>query len=106
MAFWCITRPFEAHLQALGATDPIGLHGAHFFRPTLKLLNLIQQVFSIMRDAEEPLHELALLSDFVIVGKIEKLEGDNLWLTAERNAPSCPDNRLSITMKPVTGGKK
>ena len=34
--------------------------------------------------------ELTLLSDFVVVGKIEKLEGDNLWLTVDRNLAGSP----------------
>jgi hypothetical protein len=33
-----------------------------------------------------------------IVGRIR-------WLSADLNAPLCPDSNESISMKPVTGGK-
>ncbi len=34
-----------------------------------------------------------------IVGRIR-------WLTADWKAPGCPESSESISMKPVTGGKK
>ena len=45
-----------------GATaNPVGLHGAHPFRPAGQLGQIVQQLIGVGGDAQEPLAQLALL---------------------------------------------
>src|SRR5262249_49731858 len=52
----------EIHERALAAADPVALHGAHFFRPALELVELVQEFVRVLRGAHEPLLQLALLN--------------------------------------------
>ncbi len=57
----------EINLGAFAAADPVALHGAHFFRPAVELVEAVEQLLRIRGDAEEPLHQVALLHDRVFV---------------------------------------
>ena len=58
-----ILCPFnvESDLGPFGAADPVGLHGAHPFRPALEGIQVIEQRLGVVGDAQEPLVQLALL---------------------------------------------
>jgi len=51
----------EIDLGTLGAADPVSLHLLHALRPSGKLLEVIQELLSVIGDLEVPLFELALL---------------------------------------------
>ena len=51
----------EAHLESLGAADPVALHHAHLLRPALERVEPGQQVLGEEADAQEPLRQLSLL---------------------------------------------
>src|SRR4051794_36321217 len=57
----------EVHVRTFTAPDPVALHGADFFRPVLQLLKVLQELFGVFRDTQEPLLEVALLDDRVLV---------------------------------------
>ena len=59
---------FEIDQRAFAATDPVALHGANFFRPALKLVEIAQQFFCILRDAQKPLLQVALLNQTYLHG--------------------------------------
>ena len=40
----------EIDLRTNGTADPIGLHGADTFRPTLKLIKIIKQGIGVIGD--------------------------------------------------------
>ena len=50
----------EADLRPFRATDPVGLHGAHPFRPALEGVQVVEQRLGVVGDAQEPLIQLAL----------------------------------------------
>ena len=45
----------------LGTADPVALHGAHLLRPSLQLLQVVQQLLGIGGDPDKPLADLAPL---------------------------------------------
>ena len=49
----------EAELQPARAPDPVRLHQPHFFRPAFKPVDRLKQLLGVIRDAEEPLRQLA-----------------------------------------------
>ena len=49
--------------QALRAPDPVALHEADLFRPTIEPVEAGEQIVRIIGDLEEPLGEFALLDD-------------------------------------------
>ena len=51
----------KAQFGAGGASDPVGLHGAHPLRPALQLGQVIEQGVGVGGDLEKPLAQLALL---------------------------------------------
>ena len=51
----------ELHVDPLGAPDPVALHGAHLLRPARQAVQGTQQLLGVVRDAHEPLLDLALL---------------------------------------------
>ena len=51
----------KIHQRAFAAADPVALHHPDFFRPMLQLLQIAQQLFGIIGDAQKPLFQLALL---------------------------------------------
>lgn len=60
-AFRCrVSNSLPAQRQAFGTADPVLLHQAHFFRPLIQRVQLVQQVLAEIGDAEEPLRQLAL----------------------------------------------
>ena len=52
-----------ADRQALGSSDPVALHQAHFLGPLVERIQPVEQVLRVIRDLEEPLDEVALLDD-------------------------------------------
>ena len=52
----------ELELSTGAAADPVGLHRAHPFRPTLQFREVIQQLLGVVGDLQEPLTQLALLN--------------------------------------------
>ena len=52
---------FEIDQRALGAADPVALHGAHFFRPALQPIESGEKLLGITGGAKEPLLQVALL---------------------------------------------
>ena len=57
-----LRRNGEAQGGAIGATNPIGLHGAHPLRPTLELLEIVEQFIGNRRDFQKPLAQLSLFN--------------------------------------------
>src|SRR5947209_7677402 len=57
----------EVDQRARAAPDPIALHGDDFLRPVAELIEITQQFFGIIRDAQEPLLEVALFDERVLV---------------------------------------
>ncbi|MNZ83004.1 hypothetical protein D3C78_1017200 [compost metagenome] len=55
-----VSNGLPAQRQPLGTTDPVFLHQAHFFRPLIQRIQLVQQVLAEIGDAEEPLRQFAL----------------------------------------------
>ena len=53
----------EANDKALRAPDPVALHEADLFRPTIEPVEAGEQIIRIIGDLEEPLGEFALLDD-------------------------------------------
>ena len=51
----------EDHPRALGAADPVALHGEHALGPVDQLVHVVQQALGVVGDAEEPLGQLAQL---------------------------------------------
>ncbi len=51
----------ELHVDALGAADPVALHGAHLLRPAIEPVDGVEQLLGIVGGAHEPLLDLALL---------------------------------------------
>src|SRR5438270_6824761 len=52
---------FEIDQRAFAAANPIALHGAHFFRPALKLVQSGKKFVRIIRCPDEPLLQIARL---------------------------------------------
>src|SRR5215831_2672162 len=52
---------------AFAAADPVALHGAHFFRPAIELVQIAQQLFGVFSRSDKPLLEFALLDRRVFV---------------------------------------
>ncbi len=75
----------EDHLGALGAADPVALHGDHMLGPGLEQLEVLEQAVGVVGDLEEPLLELALLDqraaalavavDNLLVGEHGRIHG-------------------------------
>jgi len=57
----------EVNFGAFAAADPVALHGAHFFRPALKVVEAGEEFVGVSGDAEEPLLQIALLDDGIFV---------------------------------------
>ena len=53
----------EDDLGALGAADPVALHGDHVLGPGLEQVEVGEQPLGVVGDAEEPLLEVALLDE-------------------------------------------
>ena len=51
----------ERELQPSRPADPVGLHGLHLGGPVVERIERVEQLFGIIRDAEEPLRQLAPL---------------------------------------------
>ncbi len=51
----------EVQLHAHRAPDPVGLHGAHLFRPAVEGVEVVEQLLGVVGDAERPLRDLAAL---------------------------------------------
>ena len=51
----------ETEFQTFAAADPVALHGLYPVGPALQLVQIIQQLFGIVGDLEEPLAQLFLL---------------------------------------------
>src|ERR1019366_522096 len=61
-------RQVEVHLGALGAADPVALHGEHALRPAaFELRHVVEQLVGVVRDPKEPLLQGALLDGNVFV---------------------------------------
>ncbi len=54
-------RELETDQEAFGATDPVALHRLDRFRPTVELVEVVQQFIGIGGDAHEPLRDFAPL---------------------------------------------
>ena len=57
-----LRRDGEAQGGATGATNPIGLHGAHTLWPPLELLEIVEQLIGHRRDFQKPLAQLSLFN--------------------------------------------
>ena len=53
----------EGEVHAFGATDPVLLHAADLLGPALKLVEVVKEFLSILRDAEVVAGDLALFDD-------------------------------------------
>src|SRR3954471_6310316 len=57
----------EIDVRTFAAADPVTLHGPDFLRPMLQLLQVLQELFGIFGNAQEPLLEVTLLDDGVFM---------------------------------------
>src|SRR5215471_18624536 len=73
---------------AFAAADPVALHGAHFFRPAVEFVQIAQQLFGILRRADEPLLEFTLLNRRVFVAPATSI--DDLLVRKDRRALGAP----------------
>ena len=64
-----VARIFQLKLdlRAFAAPDPVALHGAHLLRPAVQLAQIVQQFLRVIRDAQEPLLQIALLHRLLFV---------------------------------------
>ncbi len=53
----------EHDVGAKALADPVALHGAHLLRPALELVEVVQQFFGVLGDAEVVHRDFALLDD-------------------------------------------
>jgi len=58
---------FEIDQGTFAPADPVALHSANFFGPAAELIEITQQFVGVLGDAEEPLLELALLDQRILV---------------------------------------
>ncbi len=52
-------RQREPDARALGSSDPVALHDDDLLRPVLQRLEAVQELVGVLRDAEEPLLQIA-----------------------------------------------
>ena len=57
----------EINQGPLAAADPVTLHGAHFFGPTWHRIQPIEEFVRILRDAQKPLLQFALLDQRIFM---------------------------------------
>ena len=50
----------KLQLRTGAAADPVGLHGAHPFRPPLQAIEVVQQGLGVIGDLQKPLAQLSL----------------------------------------------
>ncbi|MNS75014.1 hypothetical protein D3C72_1085110 [compost metagenome] len=56
-----LTLDIEADVDPFGATNPVALHGLDHLRPAFEVVDVIQQLFGVVSDLDEPLGDLFLL---------------------------------------------
>ncbi len=84
----------DAERRALGAADPVPLHGAHPVGPVLQLLDVVEQTIGIVGDLEEPLGKV-LLDDGCVATLAETV--DYLFVGQNRLILGTPiDRRLGL----------
>src|SRR5437868_11528295 len=83
-----VALKLEVDQSAFAAPDPVALHDAHLFGPALKLIQIAQQFFSVLRRAHEPLFQLALLDQRVFVTPAAAI--DHLLVGQHRGALRTP----------------
>ena len=57
----------EVDLGPFAAADPVALHGAHLLGPTIELIEPVEKLLRVCRDAVEPLLEIALLDGVIFM---------------------------------------
>ena len=78
----------EIDLGPLAAPDPVALHGANLLRPPGQLVQTIQQLLRILRDSIEPLLQIALLDDVVLMPPAAAV--NHLFIGQHRSAQRAP----------------
>ena len=56
-----LTVDIEADVDPFGATNPVALHGLDHLRPAFQIVDVVEQLFGIVGDLDEPLGDLFLL---------------------------------------------
>ena len=77
----------EAQLHPARAADPVGLHQPHLFGPAVQPVERVQKLVRIVRDAEEPLRQLAPLDR---LARAPALAVDHLLVGQHRHVHRVP----------------
>ncbi len=56
-----LTLNGEADVDPFGAANPVALHGLDHLRPAFQIVDVVQQLFGVVGDLDEPLGDLFLL---------------------------------------------
>ena len=56
-----LTVDIEADVDPFGAANPVALHGLDHLRPAFQIVDVVQQLFGVVGDLDEPLGDLFLL---------------------------------------------
>ncbi len=82
----------EVHLGALGAADPVPLHGLDPLGP-VQVVEVGQQLVGVVGDAEEPLHQVPL--DDQVARALAGAVGQDLLVGQDRLASRAPVDRCA-----------
>ena len=82
----------DLHLElgALGAADPVALHGDDALRP-IQLVEVVEQLLRVLGDLEEPLLQVALLHD--VARAFARAVGQHLFVGQHRLTSRAPVDR-------------
>ena len=85
----------EAEVDADGFADPVLLHAAYLFGPAVKLLEIVEQLFGVLRDSEVVARNLALFNESA---RAPAATFNNLFVGENRLVDRIPidDLRLSV----------
>ncbi len=80
----------EVDFGSLAAADPVALHGADLLRPAVEFVEAIEEFLGISGDAIEPLHEVTLLDEGVLMAPATAI--DDLLVGKDSGALGAPVN--------------
>ena len=95
----CPRASHDLHLElgALGATDPVALHGHDPLGP-VELVEVVEQLLGVVGDLEEPLLEVALLDQ--VAGALARAVGQDLLVGQHGLAAGAPVHRRLARGRP------
>src|SRR5215468_5725618 len=83
-----IAFQLEVDESAFAAADPVALHGADFFRPAIKFVQVAQQLFRVPGGSDKPLLQFALLNRRVFMSPATPV--NDLLVRKDRRALLAP----------------